>query len=47
MSYHALSVEELSNIQVCLLRGMSQRAIARMSGGTLPPSTCRLCTVPT
>lgn len=30
MSYHELSVEERSNIQVGLLRGMSQRAIARM-----------------
>ncbi len=30
MSYHELSVEERSDIQVGLLRGMSQRAIARM-----------------
>ncbi|WP_164842887.1 helix-turn-helix domain-containing protein, partial [Pseudomonas taiwanensis] len=30
MSYHELSIEERSNIQVGLLRGMSQRAIARM-----------------
>ena len=30
MSYHELSVEERSDIQVSLLRGMSQRAIARM-----------------
>lgn len=30
MSYHELSIEERSDIQVSLLRGMSQRAIARM-----------------
>ena len=30
MSYHELSVEERSDIQVSLLRGMSQRAIARI-----------------
>lgn len=47
MSYHELCVEKRSYIQVGLLRGMSQRAIARMSGDTLPPSTCSLCTVPT
>lgn len=30
MPYHELNVEERSNIQGGLLRGMSQRAIARM-----------------
>ncbi|WPP46279.1 IS30 family transposase [Pseudomonas sp. AN-1] len=40
MSYHELSIEERSNIQVGLLRGMSQRAIARMLNRS-PSTICR------
>ena len=40
MSYHELSLEERSNIQVGLLRGMSQRAIARMLNRS-PSTICR------
>jgi IS30 family transposase len=40
MSYHELSVEERSNIQIGLLRGMSQRAIARMLNRS-PSTICR------
>ncbi|WP_201486598.1 helix-turn-helix domain-containing protein, partial [Pseudomonas sp. OF001] len=40
MSYYELSIEERSNIQVGLLRGMSQRAIARMLNRS-PSTICR------
>lgn len=40
MSYHELSVEERSDIQVGLLRSMSQRAIVRMLNRS-PSTICR------
>ncbi|MBA4725314.1 MAG: IS30 family transposase [Pseudomonas sp.] len=40
MSYHELSIEERSNIQIGLVRSMSQRAITRMLNRS-PSTICR------